>query len=154
MFRRAVVALLALAVFVALAPAAGAAPSGTKGNPSNTKKDLAKAKQQLDGLVTKINQEQTQLDGLQSQLHAAQADLNESAAAIDAAQSRYGVLENKIMDIRGAYDRTKARYRRVRDELNARARQAYEQGPAAEFTFLLGSQNLGELSDRVRARTC
>jgi len=138
-FRRAVVALLALVVLVALAPSAGA----------NTKKDLAKAKTKLDALITRINDEQQQLDGLQAKLHAAQADLNASADAIDAAQSQYGILENKIMGIRAAYEHTKAHYRRVRTELNARARQAYEQGPAAEFTFLLGSENLADLSDRV-----
>jgi murein DD-endopeptidase MepM/ murein hydrolase activator NlpD len=137
--RRACVAVLAVALLGALAPSASA----------DTKKELDRAKKQLAALVVKINDEQSQLDALTEQLHAAQADLNKSAEAIDAAQTSYGVLENRVMAIRQAYDHAKAHYRRVRSQLNARARQAYEQGPAAEFTFLLGSQDLGDLSDRV-----
>ncbi|HEY7283358.1 MAG TPA: peptidoglycan DD-metalloendopeptidase family protein [Actinomycetota bacterium] len=154
MLRRALVPVLALTLLLgAFAPLSAAAPTPTKsqspGNPADTKKSLAKAKKELDDLVAKINREQRQLDSLQARLRAAQADLNKSAEAIDAAQSQYGLLEGKVQAIRQAYDDTRARYRRVRDQLNARARQAYEEGPAAEFSFLLTSQNLGDLSDRM-----
>jgi murein DD-endopeptidase MepM/ murein hydrolase activator NlpD len=137
--RRVLVPVLGVVLLTGLASGAAA----------DTKKDLSKAKKELAALVTKINDEQGQLDDLTGQLHAAQADLNKSAVAIDAAQSAYGVLENKVMAIRKAYDQARVRYRHVRDLLNARARQAYEEGPAAEFSFLLGSSNVADLSDRV-----
>jgi murein DD-endopeptidase MepM/ murein hydrolase activator NlpD len=153
--RRALIPVLTLALALGvLAPVSGAAPNPNKsptpsGNPADTKKSLAKAEKQLNDLVAKINDEQQQLDALQAKLGAAQADLNKSAEAIDAATSQYGILEGKVQAIRQAYDDAKARYHRIRDQLNARARQAYEEGPAAEFTFLLGSQSMGDLSDRV-----
>jgi len=146
-----VIPLIALTLVLGvLAPTSGAAPKpAPTGKPADTKKSLAAAEQQLKDLVHKINREQQQLDELQAKLHAAEADLNQSAAAIDAAQSQQGILEGKAQAIRQAYDDTRARYQQVRNQLNARARQAYEEGPAAEFTFLLGSQNLNDLSDRV-----
>jgi len=131
--------VLGIVVLAAIAPGAGA----------DTKKDLKKAEQELAALVGKINDEQHQLDALTEQLDSAQADLNKAAAAIDSAQSNFALLEGKVMAIRHAYDQARARYRRVRDQLNDRARQAYEEGPAAEFTWLLGSQDVGDLSDRV-----
>ncbi len=116
---------------------------------ADTKQQLTKAKRELDSLVVKINREKDQLAGLESKLHAAQADLNSSAEAIDTAQSRYGVIEAKVMAVREAYTRARGRYRRLRDQLDERARQAYENGPAAELTLLLGADSLADLSDRV-----
>src|SRR6266536_2145314 len=109
---------------------------------ADTKQQLTKAKRELDSLVVKINREKDQLAGLESKLHAAQADLNSSAEAIDTAQSRYGVIEAKVMAVREAYTRARGRYRRLRDQLDERARQAYENGPAAEANMLMGADAL------------
>jgi len=116
---------------------------------ADTKKDLEKAKKELSALVDKINGEKDDLAALEKQLSAAQADLNESAVAIDAAQSKYGLLEGKVMALRRAYDEANRRYHRVRNQLNARARYAYERGPAGDLSLLLGSTTIGQLSDRV-----
>jgi murein DD-endopeptidase MepM/ murein hydrolase activator NlpD len=137
--RRAGVSALAAILLCSLAVGARA----------DTKQQLDKAKRQLDALVAKINGEKDQLAGLESRLHAAQADLNASAEAIDGAQSRYGVIEAKVMAIREAYARARGRYLRLRDQLDQRARQAYEDGPAGELTLLLGAASLADLSDRV-----
>jgi len=136
---RALIGVLAVLLLVSVSPGALA----------DTKKDLDKARKELTALVDKINEEQKQLDALAEQLHERQADLNEQAVAIDAAESEYGILEGKVMAIRQAYDDARAHYRRVRTQLNARARLAYEQGPAGDLSFLLGSSSLADLSDRV-----
>src|SRR5690348_1395507 len=107
--RRAAMSALAVLVLGSLAPV---------GAHADTKKELAKAKKELDALVVKINTEQGQLDALTAKLHDAQADLNASATAIDGAQSQYAVLEGKVMAIRQAFDDAKAHYRRVRNQLN------------------------------------
>ncbi|MFL5796766.1 MAG: murein hydrolase activator EnvC family protein [Actinomycetota bacterium] len=137
--RRAGVSALAAVLLCSLAVGARA----------DTKQQLSKAKRQLAALVVKINREKDQLAGLESRLHAAQADLNSSAVAIDTAQSRYGVIETKVMAIREAYTRARGRYGRLRDQLDERARQAYEDGPAGELALLLGAGSLADLSDRV-----
>ena len=77
--RRVVVAALAVLLFGALVP---------MGAHADTKKELEKAKKELDALVVKINQEKDDLADLEAQLNAAQAELNASAVAIDGAQSK------------------------------------------------------------------
>jgi murein DD-endopeptidase MepM/ murein hydrolase activator NlpD len=137
--RRAGVSVLAVVLLCALAVGAQA----------DTKQELDKAKRQLSALVDKINGEKGQLAGLESKLHAAQADLNASAEAIDTAQSRYGIIQGKVMAIREAYANARGRYLRLRHQLDQRARTAYENGPAAELTLVLGADSLADLSDRV-----
>jgi murein DD-endopeptidase MepM/ murein hydrolase activator NlpD len=138
-FRRAGVSALAAALLCSLAVGAHA----------DTKSQLDRAKKELDALVAKINTEKDQLAGLEAKLHAAQDELNASAEAIDAAQSRYGIIEAKVMAIRQAYTRARAKYRRLRDQLDDRARSAYESGPAAELSLVLGANSVADLSDRV-----
>jgi murein DD-endopeptidase MepM/ murein hydrolase activator NlpD len=116
---------------------------------ADTKSQLDRAKKELDTLIAKIKGEKDQLAGFEDQLHAAQADLNASAEAIDAAQSKYGVIEAKVMAVRQAYTRARFRFRRLREQLDQRARTAYEDGPAAELSLVLGASSLADLSDRV-----
>src|SRR5207247_580950 len=45
---------------------------------------------------------------------------------------------------------TRRGFASVRHRLNARARSAYENGPAANLAFLLSATSLSDLSDRVQ----
>lgn len=85
-------------------------------------------------------------------------------AAIGATHERLDALGVKIADLQAVHDQTQARlvatqraladvnarYRELRDRLNAVAVTAYQWGPMAPFALALGADSLGDLADRLQ----
>jgi len=140
LFRRAAGALLACAIFALFVPGAQA----------STKSEISQAKARLSELEKQIAAERIQLAKDHAVVAAVQGKLNAIAADISGAQSEYDQIETHIMTVREELRQTKAHYRSVRDRLTARARYAYENGPAGDLEFLLSATSLADLSDRVQ----
>jgi len=119
------------------------------GASADTKAELRHAKARLVTLEKQIAAEQAQLAKERSLLDDLQGSLNELATRIDSATTRYQQLQSSIMDTRTELARARSRYERLRTRLDDRARYAYENGPAGDIEFILGSSSLTDLSDRV-----
>ncbi|HEX9377328.1 MAG TPA: peptidoglycan DD-metalloendopeptidase family protein [Actinomycetota bacterium] len=116
---------------------------------ADTKKDLSNAEAELNALEDRIDQSKQALEDQQAKVDAVQADLNKVAGALDDAQTQYDAIQGQVMATRIAYQDTRAHYRRVRSRLDARARSAYENGPAGDISIILGSGSISDLSDAV-----
>src|SRR6266545_7480187 len=116
---------------------------------ASTKSDLEHAKARLAQLEKQIAAERDQLAKDRALLQSIQGSLNEMATQIDQAQTRYDRIQNGIMETRQELARAEGRYQLLRTRLDERARYAYENGPAGDLEFILGSSSLAELSDRV-----
>jgi peptidoglycan hydrolase CwlO-like protein len=140
-----VAALLLLGVVPALADTTG-----------NTKGDLDAAKRQLATLETEIQSAEAHLAAVQQQesdararLATLQGQLNDLAVKIDHAQNAYDATKGQMDETLLALKATKARYATLRNRLDRRARITYEMGPASSLGVILGSTNVGDLSDRL-----
>ncbi|MDP9341760.1 MAG: peptidoglycan DD-metalloendopeptidase family protein [Actinomycetota bacterium] len=121
----------------------------SNGAQASTKSDLEHAKARLGELEKQITAERAQLEDQHQLLQSLQGSLNELAGRIDAAQTRYDQTQNEIMTMRQELAQAQRRYQRLRSWLDDRARYAYENGPAGDIEFILGSSSLTDLSDRV-----
>ncbi len=138
--RRAGGVVLALVVLASLT---------STGARASTKSDLEHAKARLAQLEKQIAAERDQLAKDRALLQSIQGSLNEMATQIDQAQTRYDRIQNGIMETRQELARAEGRYQLLRTRLDDRARYAYENGPAGDLEFILGSSSLTDLSDRV-----
>jgi len=130
--RRIVGAFLALGLLSAVAPAEA----------TITEEEVDEAKQAVARLEAEIESER-------SQLMAMQTRANELATEFAAAQFE---LDSTLQALAVTRERLRAateRYERLRARLDARAAEAYMNGPGSGLEFLLGSASLGELSDRL-----
>src|SRR6266516_3434074 len=116
---------------------------------AGTKSDLAHAKARLSELEKQIAAERGQLQKQHELIQALQGSLNELAGRIDAAQTTYDQTQNEITTTRQELADAQRRFDRLRSRLDDRARYAYENGPAGDIEFILGSSSLTDLSDRV-----
>src|SRR6266702_1367555 len=132
---------VALAVIL-LATLASTAQAGTKA-------DLAHAKARLADLEKQITAERAQLEKQHALIQSLQGSLNELAGRIDAAQTKYDQTQNEILTTRREMADAQRRFERLRSRLDERARYEYENGPAGDIEFILGSSSLTDLSDRV-----
>ena len=90
-------------------------------------------------------QEATQRD----RLTALQSEMNVLATKIDQAQNAYDATKGEMVQTQQALEATRAKYASLRARLDERARLTYEMGPASSLGVILGSSNVGELSDRL-----
>jgi peptidoglycan hydrolase CwlO-like protein len=127
----------------------GGAAAGTRGH-------LEQARHELSSLEGQIHAQRARLDALEGQiraqegrLQALQDQLNALAARIDRAQARYEQTRGQIEVTQALLRQARAKLRAVQGRLDARARTAYEVGPAGSLQLLLGSASISELSDRV-----
>ncbi len=116
---------------------------------ADTKKNLSKAQAELDALLDRIDRTKQELEQQQAKVDAVQADLNRVAGALDDAQTAYDQIQGQVMATRIAYADVQSHYHRIRARLDARARSAYENGPAGDLSIILGSGSLSDLSDAV-----
>jgi murein DD-endopeptidase MepM/ murein hydrolase activator NlpD len=124
----------ALLIFLSVAGTiAGAAPS---------KQDVERAKE-------KIRNIEGQLGAIREDLASTQLRLNAAADRVEEHEIALEEVEVDLARTREALDRAKARYQRIVDRLNERAVEAYIQGPATSIDFLLGSQTIADLTDRL-----
>ena len=131
----------AIAVVAALAVGALALPgSGAAAAPS--KDDVADAKAAVTAILEEIDAQQARLSELGEQVNQINVDLL-------AAQDRRDAITNELGQIREHRDEVQARFDEVVGRLNARAHDAYIQGPGSDLEFILGATSLTDLSDRV-----
>jgi murein DD-endopeptidase MepM/ murein hydrolase activator NlpD len=127
-----VAALLALvSVF---ATVAGAAPP--------TKQDVREAKAQLERIEGKLN-------GIRNELAALQLRLDDAAANVEQQQIALEKVTADLFETQSELDRARTRYAKIRTRLNDRVVSAYMTGPASSINFLLGAQNVADLTDRL-----
>jgi murein DD-endopeptidase MepM/ murein hydrolase activator NlpD len=127
------VTVAVLLVLVSVASIAGAAPS---------KRDVERAKE-------KIRRLEGQLTAIQEELASTQLRLNAAADKVERHEIALEEVQVDLARTRGALERARARYERIVDRLNERAVEAYMQGPASSIDFLLGSQSVADLTDRL-----
>ena len=119
------------------------------GAAASTKSDLQHAKARLATLEKQIAAERERLAAQQELVHELQGSLNALATRLDSALTHYDQTQAEVMQTRQDLHAAQARYDRLRGRLDERARYAYENGPAGDLEFILGSSSLAELSDRV-----
>jgi murein DD-endopeptidase MepM/ murein hydrolase activator NlpD len=139
--RRAARALVRRLAGVALAftlLAALAAPAwGT-----DIKHQLDAAKARLAELKDQVAVERAQLDKLGVKAAVLAQKVDEATAAWELITEQLRQTRTKLADAR-------ERYQELQDQLDARARETYMQGPGNNIEFLLGATSLADLSDRV-----
>ncbi|MFL5797581.1 MAG: murein hydrolase activator EnvC family protein [Actinomycetota bacterium] len=129
----------------------GVVPAG-----ADTKSQLSAAKQRLVDLQHQITSQEAQLADIQQQeaaqrsrLDALQGEMNDLAVKLDHAQNAYDATVAQVAETEASLQVAKNRYRALRGRLDARARAAYEMGPASSLGIILGSATVGELSDKL-----
>ena len=131
MARAAVVS--ALLMFTVVANVAGAAPS---------KQELERAKEKLEAI-------EARLSDIRDRLAATQLRLNDEAAKVERQRIALEEVTADLVRTQAEFDRASARYDRIVRRLNERAAEAYMQGPASSIDFLLGAENVSDLTDRL-----
>jgi peptidoglycan hydrolase CwlO-like protein len=121
----------------------------SNGAHASTKSDLEHAKARLSELEKQISAERGKLETQHQLIQSLQGSMNELAGRIDAAQTRYDQTQNEITTTRQELASAQRRFDQLRSRLDDRARYAYENGPAGDIEFILGSSSLTDLSDRV-----
>jgi peptidoglycan hydrolase CwlO-like protein len=123
---------------------------------ADTRSQLERARHELASLESHIHAQRGRLDVLEGQiraqegrLQALQKQLDVLAGRIDEAQGRYERTRAQIEATQAQLREARARLRELQAQLDARARAAYEVGPAGSLQLLLGSTSVSELSDRV-----
>lgn len=131
--RAAVVAAFLVLASVATTVAAAAPPS---------QEEVDRARHRLEAIEEALGRIQDRLTATQLQLNVAAADVEEQQIALEK-------VTTDLVRTEAQLDRVRARYERIRRRLNDRAVTAYMTGPASNIDFLLGAQNLADLTDRL-----
>ncbi|MEW6059314.1 MAG: peptidoglycan DD-metalloendopeptidase family protein [Actinomycetota bacterium] len=106
---------------------------------------------------------QQQLDDAKARLEQLDRKIEQQRRVLEALESKAAAVARRLMDARDAYDQITAeltrtrrdldeasrQYRKLRSQLNERARETYMQGPGSPIEFLLGATSLSDLNDRV-----
>ncbi len=110
---------------------------------ADTKSELASARERLTAIEQDIEDQQSELARLQSEADA-------MATRVEEAEGRLEEIRGELADTQASLARARARFEVVQDQFNARARDAYMQGPASDLNFILGASSMSELSDRLQ----
>ncbi|HXJ62830.1 MAG TPA: peptidoglycan DD-metalloendopeptidase family protein [Actinomycetota bacterium] len=143
--RRLVGAVVASILLLGLVPA----HADTKGDIEAAKRKLADLQQQISTAEAHLADVQHQEALQRDRLTALQGEMNALAAKIDQAQNAYDATRGQMVETQQALEATRAKYATLRDRLDRRARLTYEMGPASSLGVILGSSNIGQLSDRL-----
>ena len=130
---RAAVVALVLTLLSVVTTVAGAAPS---------KEDVERAKDRLERIEDDLARVRNKLAGTQERLNAA-------AGRVEQQQIVLEKVTTDLLRTQAELDRAKARYDEIRGRLNERAVSAYMTGPASSLDFLLGAQDVADLTDRL-----
>jgi murein DD-endopeptidase MepM/ murein hydrolase activator NlpD len=131
--RAAIVAML-LALLSVVATAAGAAPP--------SRESVQRAQERLERIEGELARIRDQLAGTQERLNAA-------AGRVEQQQIVLEQVTTELVRTQAELERAKARYERIVVRLNERAVNAYMTGPASSLDFLLGAQDVADLTDRL-----
>jgi peptidoglycan hydrolase CwlO-like protein len=118
--------------------------TGTLGNASvqQTTSDLQAARSKLAQLQNQVDSQRSQLDTLQKEADVLSGQVTEAFAQLDA-------IKQKVVETRQRQEAAQRQFDGISSRLDARARQAYENGPADGIEFILGSSSLSDLTDRM-----
>lgn len=131
---RAIVAALTLALGTLLLPGgAAAAPS---------QQEVAQAKNKAEALASQVRAARDELAGISAQMGAV-------TELVLQAQDKLEATQKELNQTREELAATQDRYDAVAGRLNARAHDAYIEGPGSDLEFILGATSLTDLSDRV-----
>jgi murein DD-endopeptidase MepM/ murein hydrolase activator NlpD len=130
---RAAIVALVLALLSVVTTVAGAAPS---------KEDVERAKERLDRIEGDLARVREKLAGTQERLNAA-------AGRVEQQQIVLEKVTTDLLRTQAELDRAQARYDKIVGRLNERAVNAYMTGPASSLDFLLGAQDVADLTDRL-----
>jgi murein DD-endopeptidase MepM/ murein hydrolase activator NlpD len=127
-------ALAVLTLVAALSPVAGAQTS--------TEEKLEDAEARFDGLVAEIAQQERELEALMAQA----AEMWER---VQAAEARYQQISEALRNTTLRLHRAQDDFAALREQLDARARETFMEGPGSEWEFLLGASSMADLSARL-----
>jgi len=129
-------AALAVAVCV-LAALSGGAPAR-----ADIQSQLNGARDRVQGLIGRIESAQRQQQALQARLSAIAEQFSRLESQLSLGRSRIAGLQRQIGVVQ-------AKVGRQQSALDARARVAYEAGPASALAFVLGSTSMANMTDRL-----
>lgn len=109
---------------------------------SPTAREVQSAKDKVSQLEKEV--QQSRADLAQKKLEAARV-----AQQLYQAQSNLEKAQSALADTQQQLDDVQANYSAITDQLDARTRAAYIQGPASNLGLLLGSSSMAELSARL-----
>ncbi len=132
LFRRALIAILALSL-LAVGGLAAAAPSQDEVDDA-----YSRAKQ----LVEDVNAARAELAGIDVRVQEIAARVVAQTGEVERVTTELEETRKRIADLEGRFDDISAR-------LNERAAEAFIEGPGSTVAMLLGSESLDELSDRL-----
>jgi peptidoglycan hydrolase CwlO-like protein len=147
--RRLIGAFVASILLLGVVPAMAATTGNTKGDLEVAKRQLATLETQIQAAESHLAEVQQQEADARARLATLQGQLNDLAVKIDHAQNAYDATKGQMVETQQALQATKAKYAALRNRLDHRARIAYEMGPASSLGVILGSTNVGQLSDRL-----
>jgi murein DD-endopeptidase MepM/ murein hydrolase activator NlpD len=110
---------------------------------------VASPQDEVDRAKREVQQLRDDLESMQRQLEAITADAARKAAQAEEAEIALERTTARLLAVQAELEETQARYEEISAQLEARAVQAYINGPGSSFEFLLGSTSLIDLSDRL-----
>jgi murein DD-endopeptidase MepM/ murein hydrolase activator NlpD len=125
--------LVILAALVGLPGGAGATPSHV---------EVSNASDRVASLLADVRTAHARLRTLQVGLDA-------RTALLEAAEGRLEWLTSQLLVTQQRFAGARDRYRQTIDRLDARAVEAFMQGPGQSFEFVVGAADLADLSDRL-----
>ena len=109
---------------------------------ADTKSELGSARERLAGIEQEIRDGRSELSELEDEANAL-------ATQVEEAEGRLEEIVSALEDTQEALEEMRARYEVVQDQLDARARELYMQGPASDLNVILGATSMGDLADRL-----
>ncbi len=109
----------------------------------------ATSKQDVDVATTKVKRALAKVEVARGQLDRLQQDLLVQTDLVDAAEGKLEETTSQLLDTRHRADAARQLYQETVTRLNDRAVEAFMGGPAMNFSFVVGSSSLSELSDRL-----
>ena len=140
-FRKVRVSPVRRSVLAALVLVLATATLGSASVQSTTQ-ELQSARDKLHSLQQQVDSQRSQLDTLQKEADVLSGQVTEAFAKLDA-------IKQKLVETQQRQQQAQRQYDAIRARLDARARQAYENGPASSIDVLLGATSLADLSDRL-----
>jgi len=138
---RPTIAVIVAVLFLGLV-AGGPVRADTKGDLDQTTQELKAAEAALAQLIDEIADEQKHIDEIQGELSDIVAEKDKVESRIARTQAR---VVQKQVEILTATDELNA----TQDQLDTRARLAFESGGGLSIDFLLGSTSLADLAVRL-----
>jgi peptidoglycan hydrolase CwlO-like protein len=109
----------------------------------------ADTKSKLQAARRRLTQIEAQIQDQSARLAELRADVSEAGRRVEEAHDAVRATQIELAETHERLAAADRRYRALRDLLEARARDAYITGPGSSLAFLLGSQTIAELSERV-----